>query len=91
MTDAYRAYRQAEEVVDHAVVDHQQGYVHPQDAGVHINTIEGFWAHLKRAWYGTHHRYTQRWMPLFVAEACWKYNHRNENDGFQQLLRTCLT
>ena len=90
ITDAYRAYRQAGAVVPHAVVDHQQGYVHPQDAGVHINTIEGFWAYLKRAWYGTHHRYTRRWMPLFVAEACWKYNHREDHDGFHGFLRACL-
>ena len=91
ITDAYRAYRTAGETITDAVVDHQQGYVHPQDAGVHINTIEGFWGHLKRAWYGAHHRYTRRWMPLFVAEACWKYNHREDNDGFNGLLRACLT
>ena len=60
----------------HRVVNHSDGYVDADDKTLHINTIEGFWSLLKRAWYGSHHKYTKDWSPLFVAEACWKYNHR---------------
>ena len=26
-------------------------------------------------------------MPLYVAEACWKYNHRKNEDAFGSFLR----
>ena len=74
VTDDYSAYRNAGQLMPHVVVDHRYGYVNPFNRGINTNTIEGFWSLLKRAWYGTHHHYSRRWMPLFVGEACWKYN-----------------
>lgn len=74
----------------HAVVDHSEGYVSPDHKDIHTNTIEGFWSLLKRAWYGSHHKYTHGWSPLFVAEAVWKYNHRKDADSFNGLLRACF-
>ena len=60
-------------------LNHSQRYV----AGdVHTNTIEGFWAHLKRAWYGQHHHYSKSYMPLYIAEACWKYNSPRSRGRF---------
>lgn len=76
ITDEYRAYTNAARLMLHAFVDHSEGYASPDNRGVHTNTIEGFWSLLKRAWYGSHHKYTKGWSPLFVAEAVWKYNHR---------------
>ena len=73
VTDEYRAYNAVREYMPHAVINHQREY---SRNGIHTNTIEGFWSLLKRAWYGTHHKYTVGFMPLFVAEAAWKYNHR---------------
>ena len=63
----------------HGVINHQKEYV---NGPIHTNTIEGFWSLLKRAWYGTHHKYTVGFMPLFVAEASWKYNHRKDGDAW---------
>ena len=90
ITDEYRAYTNAAWLMPHAVVDHSSGYVDPDDRSIHTNTIEGFWALLKRAWYGSHHKYTKGWSPLFVAEAVWKYNHRKDTDAFNGLLRSCF-
>lgn len=49
------------------------------DGDVHTNTIEGFWSLLKRAWRGQHHHYSKSYMPLYISEACWKYNQRGRN------------
>ncbi len=73
ITDENSAYRSVRKHMPHGVVNHKQEYV---NGPFHTNTIEGFWSLLKRAWYGTHHRYTTQFMPLFVAEAAWKYNNR---------------
>ena len=91
VTDDYSAYHNAGRLMPHVVIDHQRGYVDPFNKGIHVNTIEGFWALLKRAWYGTHHHYSRRWMPLFVGEACWKYNRRHDPDGgFAAFMKGCF-
>lgn len=87
MTDEYPAYRAVRGTIPHASVNHQKAYV---DGDIHTNTIEGLWALVKRAWYGSHHHYSNRWMPLYVAESCWKYNQRNNPDSFNQFVRGCF-
>ncbi len=88
ITDEYRAYRAVREIMPHAVIPHRHRYA---DGDTHTNTIEGFWGLLKRAWYGAHHRYSIDYMPLYIAEACWKYNHRGFADGFGSFLRGCVS
>ena len=90
ITDEYKAYVNAYKLMPHAVVDHAEGYTDSDDTSIHTNPIEGFWSLLKRAWYGSHHKYSKGWMPLFVAEACYKYNHRKASKSFDNLLGTCL-
>ena len=46
---------------------------------LHTNTIEGFWFFVKRAWYGSHHHYSTGYTPLYLAEACYKYNYRSRD------------
>ena len=74
----------------HVVVNHQRGYVDELNPSINTNTIEGFWALIKRAWYGSHHHYSRRWMPLFIGEACWKYNHRDIDNSFDAFLHACF-
>ena len=90
VTDEYAAYRNAGKLMPHVMIDHQKGYVDPFDKGIHTNTIEGFWALIKRAWYGSHHHYSRRWMPLFIGEACWKYNQRHNPNSFDTFLHACF-
>ena len=87
ITDEFRAYRAARRAMPHAVINHSERYA---DGQIHTNTIEGFWAMLKRAWYGTHHKYSEHFAPLFVAEAAWKYNERRNPDSFGCFLRGCF-
>lgn len=87
ITDEWRGYNAARGRYTHAVVNHSRAYV---EGSTHTNTIESFWALLKRAWYGQHHHYTRHWMPLYVAEASWKYNHRRDKDAFGSFVRGCF-
>ena len=92
ITDEWRAYRAADS--PHAERTRKENIGDPcgliADGETHTNTIEGFWALLKRAWYGSHHHYTRHWMPLFVAEATWKYNNRKNKDAFSSFMRGCF-
>jgi transposase-like protein len=87
ITDQYPAYNTTRGWTRHAVINHSLAYVQGK---VHTNTIEGFWSLLKRAWFGSHHHYAVKYMPLFVAEAVWKYNHRKHRDAFGSFLREAM-
>lgn len=73
--------------MNHAVIQHSRHY---SDGDIHTNTIEGVWSLLKRAWYGSHHHYTKRFTPLYVAEACYKYNNRKNKRTFDTFLKGCF-
>jgi transposase-like protein/IS1 family transposase len=87
VTDEWSGYGRLHKTMRHAVIKHRECYA---DGLRHTNTIEGFWSLVKRAWYGTHHRYSRRFMPLFIGEACWKYNHRKTEDAFGVFLKDCF-
>ena len=54
---------------------------------LHTNSIESFLALIKRAWYGSHHHYSRKYMPLYIAETCYKYNRRRSLTAFDDSLR----
>ncbi len=79
MTDEYRGYRGVARTMRSATINHQIAYA---DGLTHTNTIEGFWALVKRAHYGSHHHYSRKYMPLYISEACYKYNNRSNDRTF---------
>ena len=87
ITDQYAAYNGVRQHMNHAVINHSVAYA---DGETHTNTIEGFWALLKRAWYGSHHHYSRKMAPLFIAESFWKYNHRGDDNAFGAFLRGAI-
>jgi len=84
VTDEFGGYSKVSESVLHATVNHAVEYA---NGLIHTNTIEGFWALVKRAWYGQHHYYSVKYMPLYIAEACYKYNQRRVFDSFRGTMR----
>ena len=87
ITDEYQAYKAVKGSIDHKVIKHSEQYV---DGEIHTNTIEGFWSLLKRAWYGQHHHYQKGFMPLYIAEAVFKYNHRKNTVITEQFINGCF-
>lgn len=84
MTDEYLAYKGLKAIVDHYAVNHQQHYV---VGDTHTNTIEGFWASIKRSWYGQHHHYSRKWADHYISEVSYKYNNRRNDHAFNDLVR----
>lgn len=79
MTDEYKGYKRMNSIVKHATINHSIAY---SEGVVHTNSIEGFWALVKRAWYGQHHHYSKKYMQLYISEACFKHNTRKLKDSF---------
>lgn len=83
MTDEYRGYSGFDKFTHHLTINHQQAYV----IGItHTNTIEGFWALIKRSWYGQHHSYSEKWADHYISEIAYKYNNRKNPNMFSNLL-----
>ena len=88
MTDEYRSYNVMDDLVERHVIKHtEKKYV---DGEVHTNTIEGFWSEVKRAFHGTHHWYSKKWLPLYIQESCFKRNHRHDENLFMDFLEMCV-
>ena len=87
MTDQLPAYGRMGDWIRHATVDHGKCYV---EGITHVNTIEGFWALLKRALFGSHHHYTVRHAAAYVAEACYKYNIRRNENAFGDFIQATV-
>ena len=75
-TDRFRGYNDIGKEMEHETINRSEQW---EADGIHTNTMEGFWSFVKRAWYGSHHHYSTRYTPLYLAEACYKYNYRETN------------
>lgn len=84
VTDEYPGYRAVDALMAHEVINHSEQYA---VGDISTNQIEGFWALIKRAWYGSHHHYSKKYMPLYIAETSWKYNERKNPNAFESFLR----
>ena len=85
MTDDYRAYKPFKKVMEHKSVNHSnKQYV---DGENHTNTIESFWAIIKRGIFGQYHHISKKYLDDYVKEFTFKYNNR-KNDGMFDLLLT---
>ena len=87
ITDQYRGYSKISRAMRHYTINHDERYV---DRDIHTNTIEGFWSLLKRAWRGTHHHYSTGYLPMYLAEACYKYNNRDNENVFLNFIRNAM-
>jgi transposase-like protein len=87
-SDALWAYRRLPAVYKHLAVDHETQFVRAD--GVHTNTIEGFWSLLKRGLNGIYHWVSRRWLWAYLAEYCFRYNHRRERQAFPAFMRAVL-
>lgn len=79
ITDEYAGYIRIKTFMPHETINHQVWYV---DGIVHTNTIESFWALLKRGLVGQFHKVSVKHLPKYLDEFCYRYNHRKHADLF---------
>jgi hypothetical protein len=88
LTDDFKGYNKMNEIIDHIKLDHKTFYSYK---GLDNNTIESFWAIIKRGIMGQYHQVTPEYLPNYVAEFVYKYNHRHDNDAiFVDMLKALI-
>jgi len=71
----------------HEAVSHSHGeYVRGE---VHTNNIESFWSLLKRRIIGSYYHVSKAYLPLYLNEFSWRFNHRKDPDIFKAALAGC--
>lgn len=75
MTDEYKGYNGMNKIVSHSTINHQKEYVRGL---IHTNTIEGFWAIVKRGMMGQFHWVSKKYLQKYLNEFCYRYNARNQ-------------
>ena len=75
MTDEYKGYHKMKNIIDHKAVFHAYEYV---NGDIHTNTIESFWAILKRGIVGQFHKVSKKYLQNYLNEFEYRYNNRKQ-------------
>lgn len=86
-TDQFKGYNTIGKEMEHETLSRSEQW---EIGEMHTNTIEGFWSFVKRQWYGTHHHYSTGYTPLYLAEACYKYNYRHHKNVFGKFIKESM-
>jgi len=73
ITDEYKGYTHMHKMINHIAINHSYQYV---NGLIHINTIESFWAIVKRGITGQFHRISKQYLDSYLNEFCYRYNAR---------------
>lgn len=87
ITDTFKGYAKIDTIIENVKIDHQKLYSYK---GINTNSIESFWAIIKRQIIGQHHQVSLKHLPKYVAEAVFKYNNRNNDDMFETLIKNSM-
>ena len=80
-TDEWLGYKGLSKIFDHNVVKHNsKEYV---KGDIHTNTIEGFWAILKRGIMGIYHSMSRKHLQRYVDEFVFRYNTRGFSESYR--------
>jgi len=89
ITDQYPGYNKLDSIIEHIKIDHHKMWSY---RGINTNTIESFWAILKRAIVGQYHHVSTKYLPDYVMEVVFKYNHReDEGKMFKIICKKLIT
>lgn len=94
-TDEYSGYNRLNNIVAHRIINHSVAYVDwdmfaAEFGPTHTNTIESFWAIVKRAFVGQFHAVSRKYLPLYLKELAYRYNLRNGSCDLDGVLHLAI-
>lgn len=90
MTDEWLAYKGLDrQNYKHSFIKHGQGQY--ANGIVYTNTMENFWALLKRGIFGQYHHLTDKHLQMYINEFCYRFNNRANKDVFDEVILQAVT
>lgn len=87
ITDEFKSYKNLEEHIEHLQINHSKQF----SKGItHINTIEGYWGFVKDKIKGGYRTISRKYLPFYLIEYEWHYNHRNSDNQFLDFLKNAM-
>lgn len=84
MTDEGKEYtKEFDNIIQRYMVKHKKEF---SNNGINTNTIESFWAIIKRGIIGQYHHLSKKYLPFYISEFAYRYNNRNNKKMFNELL-----
>ncbi len=87
ITDEFRGYWGLKNVADHKVVDHTKCF---SVGDINTNSIESFWALLKRGIVGQYHKVSIKHLNEYVDEFCYRFNNKDNDEVFELTIKKAL-
>lgn len=87
VADQFPSYNQLGAEFTLKRINHARQYVRGE---IHTNSIESIWAILQRQVHGTHHKLSRQYLPLYLSEISYRFNHRKDHNLFLGVLRNVL-
>ena len=88
MTDDFTGYIPFKNLLPHHTVNHSRKEY--AKGIIHTNTIESFWAILKRGITGQYHHLSNKYLNRYIQEFCFRYNNRKNPDVFGIVISNAL-
>jgi len=89
ITDEWLSYNGLDKHFIHERVNHSHSeYVR---GNIHTNSIESFWALLKRGIVGQYHKVSARHLDKYITEFAFRYNNRDISNAFNLALKKAVS
>ncbi len=90
MHDEFSAYNALKKInYLHLWIDHTKMFC---GGDIHVNSVESFWAIVKRAIYGIYNRVSVKYLQSYsyIDEVSFSFNNRYEDEGFDSILKNAV-
>ena len=96
ITDKAKQYQSIGNSYTHRAVNHsnlefvKNGIYKNKEISFNTNSIEGFWALIKRGLIGQFHHISKKYLQKYVDEFCFRFNNRDNKNIFDKLINNCI-
>ena len=91
LSDEFRSYDILKKTeYRHYKINHNEMFGFGGVGGFHTNTIESFWAIVKRSVYGIYHKVSVKYLQLYLNEFAFRRNNREIDNSFDLLLKNAI-
>jgi len=87
ITDKARAYEGLDKEFNRVFVNHSEEF---SKQGISINKVEGFFSLLKRGLIGQYHKLSLKYLPFYLAEFTFRYNHNLDKKAFDKTIELAI-